>query len=273
VAEPERPERLDVRKTYKLFVGGQFPRSESGRSFEAQGVWMAQASRKDLRDAVKAARGALAGWRGRTAYNRGQILYRVAEILEGRRSQFVDEGAAPAEVDAAVDRWIWYAGWTDKLHHVFGTVNPVAGPYFDFTMPEPVGVVGLVAPDEPPLLGLVSRLAPVLAAANTAVVVASEARPRAAVTLAEVLAVSDVPAGVVNILTGRKVELLPWLAGHLDVDSLDLTGAPDDLVAAMEESAAEGVTRTVRAADPLAESPYEVVAFMEMKTVWHPIGT
>jgi acyl-CoA reductase-like NAD-dependent aldehyde dehydrogenase len=266
------PDRLDVRKTYKLFIGGQFPRSESGRSYCVDGVWMAQASRKDVRDAVKAARGALGGWNEKTAYNRGQILYRVAEMLEGRSSQFVTEGAAPEEVAAAVDRWVWYAGWTDKLHALVGTVNPVAGPYFDFTLPEAVGVVGVAAPESPALLGLVSRLAPVLAGGNTAVVLASEAAPRAAVTLAEVLATSDVPGGVANILTGYQAELLPWLASHLDVDSLDLTGARDDLVSGLEEAAAEGVTRVVRAADPLAESPYEITAFMEMKTVWHPIG-
>jgi acyl-CoA reductase-like NAD-dependent aldehyde dehydrogenase len=266
-------DRLDVRKTYKLFIGGQFPRSESGRSYEVDGVWVAQASRKDVRDAVKAARGALAGWSAKTAYNRGQILYRVAEMLEGRRAQFEAEGASAEEVAAAVDRWVWYAGWTDKLHALVGTVNPVAGPYFDFTIPEPVGVVGIAAPPEPPLLGLVSRLAPVLAGGNTVVAVASESAPRPAVTLAEVLATSDVPAGVVNLLTGRPAELLPWLTAHLDVDSVDLSGAPEDLVSALEEAAADGVTRVVRSDDPLAESPYEVTAFMEMKTVWHPIGT
>jgi acyl-CoA reductase-like NAD-dependent aldehyde dehydrogenase len=267
------PDRLDVRKTYKLFIGGQFPRSESGRSYPVDGVWMAQASRKDVRDAVKAARGALGGWADKTAYNRGQILYRVAEMLEGRSPQFVAEGASAAEVAAAVDRWVWYAGWTDKLHALAGTVNPVAGPYFDFTFPEPVGVVGVAAPESPALLGLVSRLAPVLAGGNTAVALASEASPRSAITLAEVLATSDLPGGVVNILTGYQAELLPWLAAHLDVDSLDLTGAQDDLVPALEEAAAEGVTRVVRASDPLAESPFEITAFMEMKTVWHPIGT
>ncbi len=265
-------DRLDVRKTYKLFIGGQFPRSESGRSYLVDGLWLAQASRKDLRDAVKAARGALAGWSERTAYNRGQILYRVAEILEGRRAQFVDEGASEAEVAAAIDRWIWYAGWTDKLAHVFGTVNPVAGPYFDFTIPEPVGVVALAAPGTPPVLGLVSRLAPILAGGNTAVVIAGAERPGAAVTLAEVLATSDVPPGVVNILTGYGAELLPWAAAHADVDSIDLTGAAEELVPALERAAADNVTRVVRAGDPLAESPYEIAAFLEMKTVWHPMG-
>jgi acyl-CoA reductase-like NAD-dependent aldehyde dehydrogenase len=265
-------ERLDVRKTHKLFIGGEFPRSESGRVYEVEGVWAARASRKDLRDAVRAARGALGGWRSKTAYNRGQILYRIAEVLEGRTAELVDAGCARAEVADAVDRWVWYAGWTDKIDAIFGSVNPVAGPYFDFSVSEPVGVVGVAAPDDPPLLGITSRLAPVLAGGNTAVVLASEAHPRAAVALAEVLATSDVPGGVVNLLTGSKAELLPWLAGHLDIDSIDLTGAPDDLVASLEETAAEGVTRTVRSRDPIGQSPYDVTSFMETKTVWHPIG-
>jgi acyl-CoA reductase-like NAD-dependent aldehyde dehydrogenase len=264
--------RIEVRKTYKLFIGGEFPRSESGRSYSADGVWAARASRKDLRDAVKAARGAVDAWSGRTAYNRGQILYRIAEMMEGRRSQFVAEGATPDEVDASIDRWVWYAGWSDKIHQLAGTVNPVAGPFFDFTVPEPVGVVGIVAPEQPPLLGLVSRLAPVLTGGNVAVVLASEASPRSAVTLAEVLATSDLPAGVVAVLTGLKSELLPWLASHRDVDSVDLTGAPHDLATELEAVAADSVKRIVRAADPLAESPYDVIAFLEMKTVWHPIG-
>ena len=236
-------------------------------------MWVAQASRKDLRDAVRAARGAARGWRSKTAYNRGQILYRVAEVLERRTSELIEEGCTDAEVAAAVDRWVWYAGWTDKIDAVFGTVNPVAGPYFDFTVAEPVGVVGVAAPEEPPLLGITSRLAPVLAGGNTAVVLASEVHPRAAVALAEVLATSDVPGGVVNILTGRTAELLPWLASHLDIDSIDLSGAPGALVGSLEEAAAEGVTRTVRSPEPLGQSPYDVSAFMEMKTVWHPIGT
>jgi len=266
-------DRLDVRKTYKLYIGGEFPRSESGRAYEVEGVWAAQGSRKDLRDAVRAARGALSGWRSKTAYNRGQILYRVAEVLEGRRAQLLAEGCTDDEVSTAVDRWVWYAGWTDKIDAIFGTVNPVAGPYFDFTVAEPVGVVGSVAPPEPPLLGLTSRLAPVLAGGNTSVVIASEQHPRAAIGLAEALATSDVPGGVVNIVPGRTNELAPWLAGHLDVDSVDLSGAPDDVAGACEAAAADGVTRTVRADDPLGQSPYDVAAFMEMKTVWHPIGT
>jgi len=264
--------RLDVRKTYKLFIGGEFPRSESGRAYEVDGVWASQASRKDVRDAVRAARSATGGWRAKTAYNRGQILYRIAEVLETRASELVAEGSTDEEVAAAVDRWVWYAGVTDKINAIFGTVNPVAGPYFDFTVAEPVGVVGVAAPDEPPLLGITSRLAPVLAGGSTAVVIASEAHPRTAIALAEVIATSDVPGGVVNILTGHKAELLPWLASHLDVDSLDLTGAPDGMLTALEAAAADGVTRTVRASDPLGQSPYEVTAFMEMKTVWHPIG-
>jgi acyl-CoA reductase-like NAD-dependent aldehyde dehydrogenase len=264
-------DRLEVRKTYKLFVGGEFPRSESGRAYAVEGVWAARASRKDVRDAVRAARGALAGWAAKTAYNRGQILYRVAEVLEGRRAQLVAEGCADDEVSLAIDRWVWYAGWTDKIAALFGTVNPIAGPYFDFTIPEPVGVVGIIAPSVPPLLGITSRVAPVLAGGNTCVALASEHHPRAAISFAEVLATSDVPPGVVNILTGRTAELSPWLAGHLDVDSLDLTGAPPELAAACEAAAAEGVTRTVRG-DAGDQSPYDVVAFMEMKTVWHPVA-
>jgi acyl-CoA reductase-like NAD-dependent aldehyde dehydrogenase len=266
-------DRLDVRKTYKLFIGGEFPRSESGRAYQMEGVWAAQASRKDLRDAVRAARTALRSWKAKSAYNRGQILYRVAEVLESRTSELVDEGCADSEVAAAVDRWVWYAGWTDKINAIFGTVNPVSGPFFDFTLAEPVGVVGLAAPEEPPLLGISSRLAPVLAGGNTAVVLASEGHPRAAIALAEVLATSDVPAGAVNILTGHKTELLPWLASHLDIDSIDLTGAPAALLHSLEEAAADGVTRTVRSPTPLEQSPHDVVAFMEMKTIWHPIGT
>jgi acyl-CoA reductase-like NAD-dependent aldehyde dehydrogenase len=281
--------RLPVRKTYKLYIGGDFPRSESGRSYPAVGAdgevlaRAARASRKDLRDAVRAARSAFKGWSEATAYNRGQILYRVAELMEGRRAQFVDElgrGGAPepeAEVDAAVDRWVWYAGWSDKVHHVMGTVNPVAGPYYNFTFPEPTGVVGVVAPEEPALLGLVSRLAPAVISGNVTVVVASESRPLPAVTLTEVLATSDVPGGAINVLTGYKQELLPWLAAHMDVNAVDLTGAPSEMVPELEKLAAENVKRTVRDgsgdyAGPRAQSPYAVTALMEMKTVWHPKG-
>jgi acyl-CoA reductase-like NAD-dependent aldehyde dehydrogenase len=281
--------RLDVRKTYKLYIGGAFPRSESGRSYPVTGrdgsvlARPARASRKDLRDAVKAARQAWPGWAGATASNRGQVLYRVAELMEGRREQFVRElgdlGAdePDREVAAAIDRWVWYAGWADKIHHVMGTVNPVAGPYFDFTIPEPTGVVGIITPEEPALLGLVSRLAPVIVSGNTAVVLASESKPLPAVTLTEVLATSDVPGGVINVLTGHRKELMPWLAGHMDVNAIDLTGSPQEDVPELERLAAENVKRTVRdgAVEYLAEvaqSPYSITDFMEMKTVWHPMG-
>jgi acyl-CoA reductase-like NAD-dependent aldehyde dehydrogenase len=284
-----KTERLDVRKTYKLYIGGAFPRSESGRSYpvldrKKQVVARpARASRKDLRDAVRAARAAWKGWSEATAYNRGQVLYRVAELMEGRREQFAHELALmgtknPAhEVEAAIDRWVWYAGWADKIHHVAGTVNPVAGPYFDFTFPEPTGVVGVIAPEEPALLGLVSRLAPVIVSGNTAVVLSSERKPLAAVTLCEVLATSDVPGGVVNVLTGLKTELIPWLASHMDVNAIDTTGVPDHLLAEVEAAAATNVKRAVRGGsadffDESAQSPYDVIAFMEMKTVWHPMG-
>jgi acyl-CoA reductase-like NAD-dependent aldehyde dehydrogenase len=287
---PDR-KRLAVRKTYKLYIGGDFPRSESGRSYPATGpddevvARVARASRKDLREAVRAARGAFAGWSGATAYNRGQVLYRVAELMEGRRDQFVAEvgrsGAADPgrEVEAAIDRWVWYAGWSDKIHHVLGTVNPVAAPYFNFTIPEPTGVVGVVAPEEPALLGLVSRLAPVVVSGNCAVVLASERWPLPAVTLAEVLATSDVPGGVINVLTGYTAELVPWLAGHMDVNAIDITGLSEDLRPDVERLSAENVKRIVRADDgqrewlsERAQSPYAVTAFMEMKTVWHPMG-
>jgi acyl-CoA reductase-like NAD-dependent aldehyde dehydrogenase len=263
-------DRLPVRKTYKLFVGGAFPRSESGRTYAAEGQNVAHASRKDLRDAVRAARSALAGWAGLTAYNRGQVLYRVAEMLEARRAEFAELADGAAEVDAAVDRFVWYAGWADKLPQVLGSANPVAGPYFNFTVPEPTGVVGVLAPEEPPLLGLVTRLAPVLAGGNVAVVVASESRPLAAIELAEVLATSDVPGGVVNVLTGYRRELAPVLASHMDVNALDLAGA-DGGAAELERLAAENVKRVVRG-KPDVQSLWEIAAFLELKTVWHPIG-
>jgi acyl-CoA reductase-like NAD-dependent aldehyde dehydrogenase len=261
--------RLPVRKTYKLYVGGAFPRSESGRSYEAEGANVALASRKDLRDAVRAAREALPKWASLTAYNRGQVLYRVAEIMEGRRAQFAELVEGEAEVDEAIDRWVWYAGWADKLAQVLGASNPVAGPYFNFTVPEPTGVVGIVAPEEPPLGGLVSRLAPAIVGGNAAVVIASERRPLAAITLAEVLATSDVPGGVVNLLTGRKSELCPVLAGHMDVNAIDLAGVDGDRVE-LERLAAENVKRVVRNGE--GQSPWHAAAFLEMKTVWHPIG-
>ena len=297
-------------KTYKIFIGGAFPRSESGRTYpavSASGDLLAHAvlsSRKDVREAVKAARGAQKSWAGRTAYNRGQILYRIAEMMDSRKDEFVREVAACVpfedggsdadngsgannsserqairETEIATDRWIWYAGWCDKFASVGGSSNPVAGPYFGFTIPEPTGVVGIVAPDEAPLASLVSRLAPVLVSGNTAVVIASEARPLPAVALAEVLATSDVPGGVVNILTGRRQELVPPLASHGDVDALDLTGCDSDLLAEVRSAAAATVTRAVTASaserqwlTPAAESPYIIEAFCEYKTVWHPKG-
>lgn len=284
--------RVTVAKTYKLYIGGAFPRSESGRTFpvsDSKGTFLAnaaQASRKDARDAVVAARNAFPGWSGATAYNRGQVLYRVAELLEGRREQFISEVVAsegvPARraqslVDASIDRWVWYAGWTDKIAAVLGASNPVAGPYFSFTVPEPTGVVAVLAPQQSALLGLVSVIAPVLAAGNTCVVVASQARPLPAITLSEVLATSDVPGGVVNMLTGRTAELAPWLAAHGDVNALDLGGAATSQRPELEKAAAGTVKRVLRA--PAAEPDWtrtpdiaRLRAFTEAKTVWHPIG-
>ena len=280
---------MSVRKTYKLFIGGAFPRSESGRSYPVTGpdgvllAHAAQASRKDARDAVVAARKAAPGWANATAYNRGQVLYRVAELLEGRAGQFAAEGVmgegfsweeAERSVAGAIDRWVWYAGWPDKVAQVAGAANPVAGPYFNFSVPEPTGVVAVIAPPAPGLLGLVSVLAPVIATGNTAVVVASEAAPLPAVTLSEVLATSDVPAGVVNVLTGRTAELAPVLAAHMDVNAIDLTGvAPADR-AELERLAAGNVKR-VFAVDQewmAPPDPSRMLAFLEIKTVWHPIG-
>jgi acyl-CoA reductase-like NAD-dependent aldehyde dehydrogenase len=262
--------RLPVKKTYKLFIGGAFPRSESGRTYEAEGQNVALASRKDVRDAVRAARPAYEKWAAMTAYNRGQVLYRVAEMMEARRAEFAELCTGTKEVDRSIDRFVWYAGWADKLPQVLGGANPVAGPYFNFTVPEPTGVVGVLVPDEPPLAGLVSRIAPVLVGGNSVVAVASESRPLAAIELAEVLATSDVPGGVVNILTGRKEELAPWLAGHMDVNAIDVTGA-DGLVPDIERVAAENVKRVVRG-QPDGQSPYQIADFLELKTVWHPIG-
>jgi acyl-CoA reductase-like NAD-dependent aldehyde dehydrogenase len=285
-------DRLAIRKTYKLYVNGAFPRSESGRTYEVtdtKGHFLANAawaSRKDARDAVVAARAAFPKWSGMTAYNRGQVLYRVAEVMEGRHVQFCEEvaagegishGKARAAVDAAIDRWVWYAGWTDKLAAVLGGANPVAGPYFDFSMPEPTGVVAVLAPQQSSLLGLVSVLAPVLAGGNTAVVVTSRERPLPAVTLAEVLATSDVPGGAVNLLTGDAEELGTWLAEHADVDGIDLTGAPAGRAMEFEREAAGTVKRVVR--PPTAEPDWSadpglgrMTPFLETKTVWHPIG-
>jgi acyl-CoA reductase-like NAD-dependent aldehyde dehydrogenase len=262
--------RLPVKKTYKLYIGGAFPRSESGRTYEAEGQNVARASRKDVRDAVRAARGALPKWAGMTAYNRGQVLYRLAEMIEARAAEFADLSTGRAEVEKTVDRIVWYAGWADKLAQVLGSSNPVAGPYFNFTVPEPTGVVAVLAPDEPPLLGLVSRVVPALTGGNVVVAVASETRPLAAIELAEALATSDVPGGAVNLLTGHRGELAPWLASHMDVNALDLTGADGDSPE-LERSAADNVKRVVRGqAD--SQSPWDIASFLELKTVWHPVG-
>ena len=261
--------RLPVRKTYKLFIGGAFPRSESGRTYDAEGANVARGSRKDVRDAVRIARQSGPSWAEMTAYNRGQVLYRIAEMMEARQAELAALSGSADEVERAIDRVVWYAGWADKLAQVVGSANPVAGPYFNFTVPEPTGVTGILAP-EPPLLGLVSRLAPVIVGGNTAVVVASEAHPLVAIELAECLATADVPSGVVNILTGQHAELAPWLASHMDVNAIDLTGA-DGLSAELERAAADNVKRIVRGkAD--TQSPWEIASFLELKTVWHPIG-
>jgi acyl-CoA reductase-like NAD-dependent aldehyde dehydrogenase len=262
--------RLPVRKTYKLFIGGAFPRSESGRTYEAEGQNVALASRKDVRDSVRAARGAFPKWAAMTAYNRGQVLYRIAEMMEARRSEFADLCSGPKEVERSIDRVVWYAGWADKLAQVLGSSNPVAGPYFNFTVPEPTGVVGILAPEEPALAGLVSRIAPAIVGGNAIIAVASEAHPLAAVELAEVVATADVPGGVVNILTGRREELGPVLASHMDVNALDVSGA-DGEVPELERLAAENVKRVVHGA-PDDQSPWEIAGFLELKTVWHPIG-
>ncbi|MEP7335024.1 MAG: aldehyde dehydrogenase family protein [Actinomycetota bacterium] len=263
-------DRLPVKKTYKLYIGGAFPRSESGRTFEAEGQNVARASRKDVRDAVRAARDGYGKWSSMTAYNRGQVLYRVAEMMEARRDEFAAISSGKKEVDRAIDRFVWYAGWADKLPQVLGGSNPVAGPYFNFTVPEPTGVVGVLAPDEPPLVGLISRIAPALVGGNAVVAVASETHPLAAIELAEVLATSDVPGGAVNILTGYREELAPWLAGHMDVNAIDVTGA-DGLSADLERLAADNVKRVVRGqAD--GQSAWQIADFLELKTVWHPIG-
>jgi acyl-CoA reductase-like NAD-dependent aldehyde dehydrogenase len=281
--------RLDIRKTYKLFIGGAFPRSESGRSYPVTGAdgsvlaHAARASRKDARDAVVAARKAVSGWSGATAYNRGQVLYRVAELLQGREAQFTaevveNEGRSQRDAERAVteaiDRWVWYAGWPDKVAQVAGAANPVAGPYFNFSVPEPTGVVAVIAPPTSSLLGLVSVLAPVIATGNTAVVVASEPAPLPAITLTEVLATSDVPGGVVNVLTGYTAELAPVLAAHMDVNAIDLTGMAAGGRAELERLAAGNVKRVFAAEEDWAAppSPARMLAFLEIKTVWHPVG-
>jgi acyl-CoA reductase-like NAD-dependent aldehyde dehydrogenase len=287
--------RIEVRKTYKLYIDGAFPRSESGRSYEVKdcaGTFLANASlasRKDARDAVQAARKAFGDWSGRTAYNRAQVVYRIAELLEGRRLQFVDEVRAgegltkrQAEkvVDASIDRLVWYAGWADKIAQVVGGTNPIAGPFFNFSLPEPAGVVAICAPQSSSLLGLISVVAPAIVTGNTVVVVTSYERPLPAITMSEVLATSDVPGGVVNMLTGSAAEVAPWLASHMDVNAIDLAGADDvELARSLEEAAAENLKRVVRPGAFGATDDWTLVpgidrmtSFLETKTVWHPIG-
>jgi acyl-CoA reductase-like NAD-dependent aldehyde dehydrogenase len=278
--------RLDVRKTYKLYINGEFPRSESGRSYAAldgRGEVVARvalASRKDLRDAVRAARGALPKWAGKTGYNRGQVMYRIAELVEDRREAFAEQLAvgdltmarARTEVDRSIDRIVWYAGWCDKFAQVYGNLNPVAGPFFNISSPEPTGVVGVIAPSEPALSGLVTRIGPALAGGNTLVVLASELQPLASITLAEVMEAADMPAGVVNILTGSPAELVPWLADHMDVNGIDATGADQELRMRIDQGSVHNVKRVVAVEDPEAQSPYLIAAFTELKTVWHPKG-
>ncbi|OEJ33434.1 aldehyde dehydrogenase family protein [Streptomyces subrutilus] len=300
MSDKSEQQRLGVFKTYKLYIGGKFPRSESGRVYEVttktsaagaagKGNWLANAplsSRKDARDAVVAARKAFGGWSGATAYNRGQILYRIAEMLEGRRDQFVREvgeaeglskSKAGAVVDAAIDRWVWYAGWTDKIGQIVGGANPVAGPFFNLSTPEPTGVVTVIAPQDSSFLGLVSVIAPVIATGNTAVVIASEKSPLPALSLGEVLATSDLPGGVVNILSGKAAEMGPHLASHQDVNAIDLAGADVALAKELEIAAADNLKRVLRpqpvddwTADP---GTHRMTAFLETKTVWHPTGS
>ena len=278
--------RLDVRKTYKLYINGDFPRSESGRSYPAlddRGEVVARvalASRKDLRDAVRAARTALPKWAGKTGYNRGQVMYRIAELVEDRREAFAEQLAlggltlarARSEVDRSIDRMVWYAGWCDKFAQIYGNLNPVAGPFFNISAPEPTGVVGVIAPSEPALLGLVTRLAPALAGGNALVVLASEPQPLPSITLAEVMEAADVPGGVINILTGSPTELVPWLADHMDVNGIDATGADDELRMRIDQGSVHNVKRVVAVEDAEAQSPYLIAAFTELKTVWHPKG-
>jgi acyl-CoA reductase-like NAD-dependent aldehyde dehydrogenase len=276
--------RIDVKKTYKLFINGAFPRSESGRTYEiknAKGVFIANpcfASRKDLKDAVVAARAAQSGWNKASAYNKGQILYRIAEMLEGRRGQFVEEivlvtGAtkskAEKEVTDSVDRLVWYAGWSDKLSSLSGALNPVAGPYYNFTVPESMGVIAAIAPEAPSLLGLIDVIAPIIVGGNTVVVLASTKAPLSAMSFAEVIATSDVPAGVINILTGKKDEIAPWMASHMDIDGFDISGLTAKSHGAIRIAGAENLKRiySFKSADP-----GRILAFLENKTVWHPIG-
>lgn len=277
--------RIDVKKTYKLFIGGAFPRTESGRTYEvknSKGDFIANpcmASRKDLKDAVVAARAAQSGWSQATAYNRGQILYRIAEMLEGRTEQFVSEISeltgvtvkkAHDEVEQSIDLLVWYAGWTDKISALDGATNPVAGPYYNFTIPEALGVVGFIAPKKSALLGFIAGIAPIIASGNTVIALASENAPLPAMSLAEVIATSDVPAGVVNILTGKTAELAPWFASHMDIDGLDVTGLDSKFVAEIKVAGAQNLKRIHAFKD--TATPGRILAFMESKTVWHPIG-
>ena len=276
--------RIDIKKTYKLFINGAFPRSESGRTYEiknAKGVFIANpclASRKDLKDAVVAARAAHSGWNKATAYNKGQILYRIAEMLEGRRAQFIDEiisattltkSKAEREVTDSVDRLVWYAGWSDKLSSLSGALNPVAGPYYNFTVPESMGVIAAIAPETPSLLGLIDAIAPIIVGGNTVVVLASTKAPLSAMSFAEVLATSDLPAGVINILTGKKDEIAPWMASHMDIDGFDISGLAAKSHGTIRIAGAENLKRifSFKSADP-----GRILAFLENKTVWHPIG-
>ncbi len=277
-------DRIDVKKTYKLFINGAFPRTESGRTYEiksAKGVFIANpclASRKDLKDAVVAARAAQSGWNKASAYNKGQILYRIAEMLEGRRAQFVNEiilvtgvtkVKAEKEVTDSVDRLVWYAGWSDKLSSLSGALNPVAGPYYNFTVPESMGVIAAIAPETPSLLGLIDAIAPIIVGGNTVVVLASTKAPLSAMSFAEVIATSDVPAGVINILTGKKDEIAPWMASHMDIDGFDISGLAAKSHGAIRIAGAENLKRiySFKSADP-----GRILAFLENKTVWHPIG-
>jgi acyl-CoA reductase-like NAD-dependent aldehyde dehydrogenase len=277
--------RIDVNKTYKLFIGGAFPRSESGRVYEIKGAnkkFIANpslASRKDLRDAVVAAKSAQPGWANATAFNRGQILYRIAEIMEGRSEQFVDEicalegvtnKVAKSQVEAAIDTWVWYSGWCDKLSSVTGSLNQVSGPFYNFTTPEPLGVVAIFAENKPSLLGVVRTLAPVLAGGNSAVLVASENYPLPAITLSEALATSDVPGGVVNILTGKSAELAPWVGSHMEIDGVDVAGLTKKQEEELKLVGADNLKRIFRFNPD--NHPERILSFMEQKTVWHPIG-
>jgi acyl-CoA reductase-like NAD-dependent aldehyde dehydrogenase len=277
--------RIDVNKTYKLFIDGAFPRSESGRVYEIKGANKkfianpALASRKDLRDAVVAAKAAQSGWANATAFNRGQILYRVAEIMQGRSDQFIDEicalegvttKAAKIQVEEAIDTWVWYSGWCDKLSSVSGSLNQVSGPFYNFTTPEALGVVAIFAENKPSLLGVIRTLAPVIASGNSAVLIASESYPLPAITLSEVLATSDVPAGVVNILTGKITELAPWVGSHMEIDGVDVAGLSKKQEEELKLVGADNLKRIFRFTP--TNHPERILSFMEQKTVWHPIG-